>query len=199
MHSGDFLIRHDRVAAHKVDALKDSHAAALQTLELYRLLVFAILILLHIDNIVRKFNPEARLSQNAGRILLVYSTKEEVMRATSLDDLALVLIIEGQVEIAQTGLSVQSGADVGQEGTNRGNVDGIPNLLGEGDGSDGHDVAGQEQIRYEVGDRGPGRAVEDVADPQNGLEDGMADGEEDPKVEGGAGIGPDRLRWPSSG
>ena len=31
--------------------------------------------------------------------------------------------------------------------------------------------------------------MEDVADPQNGLEDGMADGEENPKVEGGVGIG----------
>mmetsp|Transcript_10690 Transcript_10690/g.25199 ORF Transcript_10690/g.25199 Transcript_10690/m.25199 type:complete len:385 (-) Transcript_10690:1959-3113(-) len=267
VHRREFLISHDGVSAHKVDALEDAYTASLQTLELYRLLVLAILILFHVDNIIWELYSEATFSEDARRVLLVYSAKEEVMRAvgdwtlvprqrsslgrraldgevvdpalairrqldverrvvnllelspvmefvlvpfslillqvevvhgglpnfvvcrTSLDDLALVLIIEGQVEIAQTGLSIQSGADVGQEGTNRGNVDGISNLLGKGDGSDGHDVAGEEQVRHEVGDLGPGRAVEDVADPQNGLEDGMADGEEDPKVEGGGGIG----------
>lgn len=105
-----------------------------------------------------------------------------VVCGTSLDDLPFVTVVQRQIEITKAGLAVQPGSDVSEESEQRGRIGGVPNLLREGQGGDRDYISKQEGDRYQVTDSWSRAAVQDVTDPQNGLQNGVPHGEEDPKV-----------------
>mmetsp|Transcript_5955 Transcript_5955/g.12682 ORF Transcript_5955/g.12682 Transcript_5955/m.12682 type:complete len:281 (-) Transcript_5955:2222-3064(-) len=101
---------------------------------------------------------------------------------TSFDDLPFVGIVELQVVVAGPELSVDAPPDVGQEGAEEGHVEGAGYLFGFGEEGQNRHVSQEKGGRDEVSDAGPWAAMEHVADPQDGLQEGVSDGEEDPEV-----------------
>lgn len=107
----------------------------------------------------------------------------------TLDDLSLVAVIQCEVKISHTGLSIQPGTNIGKKGKDGGDVDCVPNLGNKGNGRNRYHIAQDEGCGNQIADHRTGAPVQDITDPQNGLEDGMSNGKEDPKVEGGRKVG----------
>mmetsp|Transcript_21043 Transcript_21043/g.39767 ORF Transcript_21043/g.39767 Transcript_21043/m.39767 type:complete len:236 (-) Transcript_21043:407-1114(-) len=80
MHCFHLSIRHDWISAHEVDSLKDSNTSSIKALELDCLSVITCdRILLHVHNIVGKFDTKTLLAQNAWGVIFINSPKHEVM------------------------------------------------------------------------------------------------------------------------
>ena len=121
-----------------------------------------------------------------------------IVRWASLDDLTLIVVIQGKIEVTHTCLTIQSCTYIGEKRKEKSHVDGIPDLGNVGNRCNRYNVAQQEGYGHQIADQWTRASVQNITDPKNWLENWVANSKENPKVEGGIeirGIGDVRLHF----